>query len=145
MKKVVAIIAAFMVLIIGFFMIDTIIKKDSKQNQLEKQIYIVIENRTKENKEIVFEGSIKTKKAYLGEVLDELIEQKKLTMQSNNSEFGRYVISFNEIDGSEHSAFWMFESSNNKLCVEVGFCNLGIDSLAIQDQDKFIFFLTNDF
>jgi hypothetical protein len=143
MKKIIAIAIAFIILIAGWFSISKSNQKSTTPG--DKTISIIIEDRTGTNTTEIFKTEIKTEAEYLGEVLDQLVNSNSIEMEAVSSDFGRYITSFNGNDGSQFNAFWMFESSNNKVCLEAGFCNLGMDALPINDQDIFVFYLTNEY
>jgi|GEM_PF-1181353 len=140
-NKLVAVVCALLVLGIGSYVILNITKK--KTTVGDKEISVTIENRLNEEVDIIYQGKITTDKEYLGGALDELVGKNAFSMEASDSGFGRYIISFNQIEGSGIGAYWMFESDNNEVCVENGFCSLGMDMLPINDNDHFIFYLSN--
>lgn len=82
----------------------------------------------------------------LGEVLEDLDEQGLLTVElSGASEWGRYIISFENI--TEESTYWAIFSSTNVACAGqesfdgtlTDYCTSGIDTIQVLGGDQFTF------
>ena len=108
----------------------------------KKEIKIVILDK---DKDIAFEESFNTDAQLLGDLLDEVNKEEEDLFElggSKEDEFGRMIIDTKVVE-TEEGEFWVYDSDNNRVCQEEGFCP-GIDTLAIEDADNFSFNILDD-
>lgn len=137
MKKSILIRVVLVLALVGAYLFVSNLNKPSG-NQGNKTVTLEIFNIDEEN---VFKEELKTNAETLGELIDELNENKaKFNLSGDkDSEFGRYIESIEDVDNG--SGFWVYESENNKICLAEAFCP-GIDALVIDDKDQFNFIIT---
>lgn len=94
------------------------------------------------NDEILYEGTIETETETLGEML---VSKDDLKVKGESGQYGFFISSMMGVDAHD-DAFWVFESDNNKSCgeAEAGFCPAA-DAVVLEDDDIFLFKLTNQF
>lgn len=115
-----------------------------QNSQLEKgakAIQIVIED-DKEN--VLLDKTIHTDALTLGDLLDEMIEDKVLTItfEGNKTDtYGRFITIINDFEAAQAGPWWIYSSDNNTECVAAGYCG-GVDVNPIRDKDKFTFSLS---
>lgn len=137
-KKLFGIVIAAILLVGGLTAIK--LYQDSQLVQGAKAVTIVIKD---DQDTVLLDKVVHTDAETLGELLDELVEDKVITIElagEKTDSFGRYIVSMFDKMGGTNGPWWLFESDNNPTCVSQGFCN-GIDKNPIQDQDEFVFFL----
>jgi hypothetical protein len=137
-KKILGIVIAAILLVGGLTAIK--LYQDSQLVQGAKAVTIVIKD---DQDTVLFDEVVHTDAETLGELLDELAEDKVITLElagEKSDSFGRYIVSMFDKMGGTNGPWWLFESETNPTCVSQGFCN-GIDKNPIQDQDEFVFFL----
>ena len=137
-KNVVRIAIAAMLLVGGLFAIQLYL--DSQVVQGAKAITIIVKD---DQETVLLDKVVHTDAETLGDLLDELAEDKVITIElagSKTDVYGRYIVSLFDKMGGTNGPWWLFESDNNTECVSQGFCN-GIDKNPIRDQDSFVFFL----
>lgn len=103
----------------------------------DKKINIVILNKESSP---VFEESFNTDALLLGDLMDEINDENDaifIFTGDKSDEFGRFLTTITLVD-IEEGDFWLYESDNNVVCKEEGFCP-GVDMLAIEDGDNFTF------
>jgi len=96
--------------------------------------------------EIIHEETVKTETETLAELIKEMNEGDSITFVYEESAYGMFItgITVNgttHINNAETNVWWMYNSLNNKHCVEAGYCD-GADILNISDGDKFEFNLS---
>jgi hypothetical protein len=96
---------------------------------------------------ILFEKTIHTNALTVGDLLDQMVLDKNIsvTFAGNKSDpYGRYILGINTIisENSASGPWWLYNSSTNSSCVNAGYCS-GIDQQAISDQDTFEFMFTS--
>lgn len=135
-KTILTSLVVLLLLVGGYFTF-----KNYNQPQVvlgDKNVEIIVVDR---DKKPVYEKIINTDANLLGEVIDQINADEKLfeLEGEKDSEFGRFITKVNLVESIE-GEFWVFDSENNKVCQTEAFCP-GIDSLAIEDEDSFTFFL----
>jgi len=137
-KKIFGIALAAVLLVGGLFAIK--LYQDSQLVQGAKAITIIVKD---DQDTVLLDKVVRTDAETLGELLDELAEDKIITIElagDQSDVYGRYIVSMFDKMGGTNGPWWLFESDNNTTCVNQGFCN-GIDKNPIRDQDVFVFFL----
>jgi hypothetical protein len=137
-KKVLGIVIAAILLVGGLTAIK--LYQDSQLVQGAKAVTIIVKD---DQDTVLLNKVVHTDAETLGELLDELAEDKVITLELAGDEsdvYGRYIVSMFDKMGGTNGPWWLFESDTNPTCVSQGFCN-GIDQNPIQDQDEFVFFL----
>lgn len=132
-KKIIVLLSLVILTVLSIFLFDRFFKPTRYEGGKEIFITIIID----ETQEILFEGSLKTDTETLGELMD---EAKELQMETEEASFGRFIISLKGQEQGDIATgpWWLYESENNKVCVQSGYCP-GIDELPIQDGDQFKF------
>lgn len=79
------------------------------------------------------------------ETLAEVMEtHEELDAEITEGPYGAYLITLaNETQDEAKGPWWIYESSNNEVCVATGYCP-ALDQIVIQDNDEFTFRLTSD-
>lgn len=141
-KKLIAIISMIVAVAIIYFGIRFFLTKPETGN---KTIYITLIDQTAdEDNTLIDNKAFKTDALTFYEFLDE--EKKELKIIFGDSGFGHTVDEIYGLAGDMSSAngpWILYESPNNKSCVANGYC-LGVDELAIFDDDSFIFKFTSE-
>jgi len=132
-KKIVVALVALVFVISGIFVYR---KMGQDKGDKEVQIIMKVENNT------IYDKTVDTNAGTLADLLKEMKEDKEIQMEYEDSGFGMFItgLGSDEIYSNDESAskYWVYNSSNNKQCVEAGFCD-SADSLKIQDKDVFEF------
>lgn len=139
-KTLLQVLAAVVVFAALFFGIRAITQPTVTAG--EKAIKIVILDK---DNEAAFEETFNTDTQLLGELIDEVNESEEDLFEldgSKDDEFGRMILDTKVVETAE-GEFWVFDSDNNTICEEEGFCP-GIDSLAIEDGNNFSFNILDD-
>lgn len=113
----------------------------SLQETGAKAIQIVIQD-DKEN--VLLDKVVHTDALTLGDLLDEMIADKKVTISFEGSKtdtYGRFITSINDVEASTAGPWWIYSSENNTECKAAGYCG-GVDINPIHDKDKFTFSLS---
>jgi hypothetical protein len=137
-KKIFGIALAAILLVGGLYAIQ--LYQDSQLVQGAKAITIIVKD---DQDTVLLDKVVRTDAETLGELLDELAEDKIITIElagDQSDVYGRYIVSMFDKMGGTNGPWWLFESDTNPTCVSQGFCN-GIDMNPILDQDVFVFFL----
>ncbi len=138
-KNVVRISIALLVLVLGLGTYK--LYTDSRKDQGAKVIQIVIQN---DKNQVLFDKKERTDVETLGELLDEMIQDKllEITFEGNKSDlYGRFIVKINDLKANATGPWWVYESANNTECVAAGYCG-GIDVNPIHDADVFTFKLS---
>jgi len=114
-----------------------------------KEVHVIVYEPSNElnNAAVIFDEMIHTDALTVGDLLDQLIQSKDLTISfagSKSDPYGRYIVGINGIisENSMSGPWWLYNSTTNATCVSAGYCN-GIDQQAITDQDVFEFTFTS--
>lgn len=113
---------------------------DAQKEKGAKAIQIVIQD---DQKNVLFDKVIHTDALTLGDLLDEMVADKLITIDFEGSKtdtYGRYITMINDKEAGTAGPWWIYGSENNTECVSAGYC-AGIDVNPIHDKDKFTFFL----
>lgn len=137
MKKSIFIRVIIVLALVGAYLLVSNLNKPVGDDT-SKTVILEIFNLDEES---TYNEAIKTNAETLGELIDEVNEQKlKFNLSGDkDSEFGRYIETIEDVENK--SGFWVYESENNKMCLAEAFCP-GIDALVIEDKDKFEFTIT---
>lgn len=139
-KTLITSIVVIGLLLAGLF----VVKNLNKPNTVigNKVIEITILDQ---DEEVAYSEELRTNAELLGDVLEEMNSSEQFTIDGGkfvlegdkDSEFGRFIseITLVPINADD---FWVYESENNKVCQTEAFCP-GVDFLAIEDQDDFVF------
>lgn len=130
---------AFLVLVLSLGAYK--VYSDSKLDQGSKSIQIVIQD---DKKVVLFDKTVKTDAETLGNLLDEMIADQKLTIVfsgNKNDLYGRFITKINDLEAKEAGPWWVYGSTNNTECLAAGYCG-GIDVNPIHDKDIFTFSLS---
>ena len=118
--------------------------KGEQKDVNEFTLKIVIEDQSGETPEILFDdevvvnGEVKTLEDFL------VLAQKELNVEMEDSAYGKVILGMMGKTGDwDKGPWWLYESVNNDSCKEAGFCT-GASELVVEDQDEFLFKLTND-
>jgi len=137
-KNAVRIGIALLVLVLGLGAYK--VYTDSRKEVGAKAIEIVI----KDDKEtVLFDKVIHTDALTLGDLMDEMVAKKLITIsfEGNKTDtYGRYITKINALEAGTAGPWWIYSSANNTECVAAGYCG-GIDVNPIHDKDIFTFFL----
>lgn len=129
-------LAVLFVIVVGVVLLFQGIQ--SEKNLDVKSIHVIVKDHR--NNEVLYDETVTTDVATLA---DWLQSDESLQAVGETGEYGYYLTSL--LGASEGDGFyWVFESDNNKSCIESGFCPAA-DQVALQNQDKFTFKLTNVF
>lgn len=138
-KKIIYIVAALIILVglaVGFKMYQ-----DSKKQVGDKSITIEI----MANDVSVFKGVVETNTETLGELLKSMAEATTIVLDYEDGAYGMYIKGLGKdeliMEDKNQGLFWVYESVNNESCLASGFCDAA-NTLAIQDQNSFVFKLT---
>jgi len=123
--------------------------QNSKLQAGSKSIEITMIIDNEDGPETIYEKTIRTDAEKLGDLLDEMVEDKKIEMETSGSKtdpYGRMIVSIEGYATTDFNAgpWWLISSSNNKDCVAAGFCS-GIDLAPIYDKDEFTFLFSSSF
>lgn len=114
------------------------------QNQQRDEGNKTIEVTIQVDEEVIYTDSVQTDAARLGDLLAELKQQGELLLEVEESAYGRFITGMgkDQLYRQDTAAgrYWTYSSDNNATCVADGYCS-GIDSLDIQDGDRFVFTL----
>ena len=79
------------------------------------------------------------------ETLADALEAAKgvIDVTMEDSEYGKYITGMLGLEQTD-SIFWVYESDNNKSCIDAGMC-MGISDTIIEDGDNFVFKYTDTF
>ena len=113
---------------------------DAQKEQGAKAIQIVIQD---DQQNVLFDKVIHTDAETLGDLLDEMVADKvvTITFEGNKTDvYGRYITEIKGLKSDSDGPWWIYGSDNNTECVAAGYCG-GIDVNPIRDKDKFTFFL----
>ncbi len=138
-KNAVRIGIAFLVLVLGLGAYK--VYNDRLRDQGSKSIQIIIHD---ESEKLFFDKVVRTDAETLGDLLDEMIEDKKFAMvfEGNKTDvYGRYITQINDVKADAAGPWWVYASTNNTECVAAGYC-AGIDVNPIHDKDVFTFSLS---
>lgn len=144
-KKLVAIILVLIIALISIFAINKLLPNGEVG---DKTLYFTLINEIEDSPETIYENrEIKTSQENLGAVLNEQTEELQVTIGCDASEYGRCLEGMGGLNGDLSSASgpWiLYESDNNELCLNAGYCP-GIDDLTIADGDSFTFRYTDSY
>jgi cell division protein FtsW (lipid II flippase) len=115
--------------------------QDSFKEKGAKAIQIIIQD---DKQNILFDKVVHTDALTLGDLLDEMVAAKKITVsfEGNKTDvYGRYITVINDVEAAVAGPWWVYGSDNNTECVAAGYCG-GIDVNPIHDKDKFTFSLS---
>ncbi len=134
-KKIIIAASFLILLFIGYG-----IYKITLGDHDSKVIQITIKNEDT----LVYDQQVDTNAATLGELLEELKEQKEILLESEQSTYGMYITGMgvdelyrqDEVGGK----YWTYDSENNAQCIKNSFCDAA-DVLVIEDGDHFTFTL----
>lgn len=138
-KTLVTTILVIGLLLAGLFVVKNLNKPNTVVGNKVIEITIL-----DQDEEVAYSEKLRTDAELLGDVLEEMNSNDQFTdggkivlEGEKDSEFGRFIseITLVPINADE---FWVYESENNKVCQTEAFCP-GVDFLAIEDQDEFIF------
>ena len=138
-KNAVRIGLAFLVLVLSLGAYK--VYSDSLRDQGSKSIQIIIQD---ESEKVLFYKFVRTDAETLGDLLDEMIKEKKFTIVFEGIKtdvFGRYITQINDVKADATGPWWVYASTNNTECVAAGYCG-GIDVNPIHDKDVFTFSLS---
>ena len=114
------------------------------QNQQRDEGNKTIEVTIQVDEEVIYTDSVQTDAARLGDLLAELKQQGELLLEVEESAYGRFITGMGKdqlyMQDTAAGRYWTYSSDNNATCVADGYCS-GIDSLDIQDGDRFVFTL----
>lgn len=118
------------------------IVRDSQNQRSDDLKSITIEIIDEVNDEVLLQETFQTTSEDLGGFLK---TEPKVALIYEDDQYGLYITSLMGREASA-SAFWLFESSNNKSCAAdtSGYCPAA-DSVILQDGDSFTFQLSDDF
>lgn len=138
-KTILVSVITLLLLIGGYFTF-----KSLNQPQVvlgSKNIEIVILDK---NKEKIYDKTINTDGKLLGEVIDQINADDEIFKLegSKKDQFGRFISKITLVESNE-GEFWVYDSENNKACKTEAFCP-GIDLLAIEDKDVFVFSILDE-
>lgn len=140
-KTLLQLLAAVVVFAALFFGIKAITQP--KVTEGDKTIKIVILDKDKES---AYDETFDTDTELLGDLIDEINESEDEALfeleGSKDDEFGRMITDTKVVE-TEEGEFWVYDSDNNTICEEEGFCP-GIDALAIEDGNNFSFNILDD-
>lgn len=109
--------------------------KSTTTKQL-KQIHIVIDGEQSH-----IDTTIKSDSDTLAELL---LEQKEWNAVMENGAYGNFLTSLlGEAQDLQQGPWWLYSSSNNRICLEHGMCP-ALDQVLLEDGDAFHFQLTSD-
>lgn len=111
--------------------------KKTNDNSISINIKIIDEI----NDEELFKGTLTTKATTLADALESAKGVIDVTMV--DSEYGKYITSVLGLEQT-NSIFWVYESDNNKSCLDAGMC-MGVSETVIEDGDNFVFKYTDNF
>lgn len=90
----------------------------------------------------IYTDQVNTDAARLGDLLTELSQNGDIMLEVEDSSYGRFITGMGEEElysqDEQAGRYWTYTSDNNATCVADGYCS-GIDSLDIQDGDRFVF------
>lgn len=111
--------------------------KKTNDNSISINIKVIDEI----NDEELFKGTLTTKATTLADALESAKGVIDVTMV--DSEYGKYITSMLGLEQT-NSIFWVYESDNNKSCLDAGMC-MGVSETVIEDGDNFVFKYTDNF
>ncbi len=128
------ILIAILVFVVVYFGVKTFNKP--KVVEGEKAVQIIVLD---EEDKTAIDKTFNTDALLLGDLIDEINKENEtfILEGSIDSEFGRFILEIVDIEKDE-SHYWIYDSENNSVCLAEEFCP-GIDSLAIEDLDIFVF------
>lgn len=134
-KKII-IAASLLIILLG----GVALYKSGLGNDNSKKIHITIMNEDVK----LYDKSISTQASTLGELLEEMKENKEILLESETSVYGIFItgMGVDEIYSQDPAGgkYWTYDSPNNAQCVKNSFCDAA-DILVIEDQDEFVFTL----
>ena len=113
----------------------------SRNKANDKEISINIKIVDEISDEELFNGTLTTKATTLADALEAAKGVIDVTME--DSEYGKYITGMLGLEQTD-SIFWVYESDNNKSCIDAGMC-MGISDTTIEDGDNFVFKYTDTF
>lgn len=132
------ILGAFLVLVCLIGGINLYNRSKGTKDLKEIQIQIEVDH------EIIFSETVETEAALLSDCLKEMSDKHQIVLQYENSAYGMYITGMGKDTLFEQDAaagrYWVYDSDNNKQCKASEYCD-ALDSLAIEDQDSFMFSL----
>ncbi|NLC34321.1 MAG: hypothetical protein GX760_03545 [Erysipelothrix sp.] len=134
-RKTVGISLIFIIALIAtYFIVKPLL--NPADNDSDKTISIEIYDV---EQSLIYSEKHETNVNTLGLLLDEMNSETEMFSLDGDasSEFGRYLSAIDAIELPANS-FWVYESDNNKMCLSEAYCP-GIDYLAIEDEDVFVF------
>lgn len=134
-KKIKWIAAAIAVILLGALLI----LQAKKGEPVSGQKHIILHIEGVEKKETV---EVDTDSETLA---DALKTQKELNAEIAEGPYGAYLVSLNgEKQNQNQGPWWVYESSNNEVCLSMEYCP-ALEQVLIKDKDEFTFSLISDF
>ena len=113
----------------------------SRNKANDKEISINIKIVDEISDEELYNGTLTKKATTLADALEAAKGVIDVTME--DSEYGKYITGMLGLEQTD-SIFWVYESDNNKSCIDAGMC-MGISDTIIEDGDNFVFKYTDTF
>ena len=134
-KKIIAAASIWILLLGGFVLYKNRLGTDNL-----KKIHMIIMN----GDTLIYDNNVSTQASTLGELLEEMKENKEILLESEASVYGTFItgMGVDEIYSQDEKSgtYWTYDSKNNAQCLKNAFCD-AVDVLVIEDQDEFVFTL----
>lgn len=134
-KKMKWIAAAIAILLLGALGI----MQYTKGNSVPGMKHIILHIKGVEKNQTV---ELDTESETLAEALK---TQKELKAEIADGPYGAYLVSLNgEKQNQNQGPWWVYESSNNEVCLSMEYCP-ALEQILIKDKDEFTFSLIDNF
>lgn len=143
-KKGVLICGALLVLALclgGYYLWQQEEQKSAKAAH-EKEITLTIIDASTEDEFELYKGTTKTETDTLSAYLKELKENKEITLEYSDGQYGMYITGMGGAkiasENPSDQVYWVYDSENNQDCLKASFCDAA-DKVRINNGDTFTF------
>ena len=148
MKNIVRIGLALLITAGLFLGIQAYQRSQYEKGLKEIHVIVYVPSNDSQLNQTLFDQTVHTDALTVGDLLDQLVLNKDLTVSfagNKTDPYGRYIVGINGVisENSMSGPWWLYNSTTNSTCVSAGYCN-GIDQQAITDQDVFEFTFTSN-
>lgn len=143
-KKGILICGALLVLALclgGYYLVQQE-GKNSVQDAQEKEITLTIIDASTKDEFELYKGTTITKTDTLSAYLQELKENKEITLEYSDGQYGMYITGMGGAklanENPSDKVYWVYNSENNQDCIKATFCDAA-DKVHIYNGDTFTF------